>query len=181
MTNDEIPAQGAVRRSSMGLTADCFPFGRKGATALDLLDYCHALGAGGVEAPLGSLEIEHTQKVRQRAEKLGMYLEVWATLPKEDSSAFQRTVAAAKEAGAARLRAFCLGGRRYEAFTSLDDWKRFVAESRDRIRRQEAYRRYEQSGVQDAAGFHRWEHQWETCEAGRLCASRSAGEPRSVG
>ncbi len=119
----------------MGLSADCFPFGRKGATARDLLDYCHSLGAGGVEAPLGSLEPEHVRKVRELREKLGMYLEVWATLPKDDATAFERTVIAAKEAGAERLRAFCLGGRRYEVFSTLEDWKRFVAESRLRIAR----------------------------------------------
>jgi sugar phosphate isomerase/epimerase len=119
----------------MGLTVDCFPFGRKGAAALDLLDYCHSFGAGGVEAPLGSLEAGYARKVRERAEKLGLYLEVWATLPREDAVEFERTVVAAKQAGATRLRAFCLGGRRYEVFTTLEDWKRFVVESRGRIQR----------------------------------------------
>lgn len=119
----------------MILTADCFHFARKGATAADLLEYCHTLGASGVEAPLGSPDPAQLRSLRERAEKLGMELEIWASLPEQDPSAFERTVTAARQAGAARLRAFCLGGRRYEVFRSLDDWKRFAADSRDRLRR----------------------------------------------
>ncbi len=70
-----------------------------------------------------------------RAEQLGMYLEIIASLPAEDTSGFERTVRAAKEAGAVCLRAACLGGRRHEMFSSLDEWKNFVADSRAKIGR----------------------------------------------
>jgi sugar phosphate isomerase/epimerase len=41
----------------------------------------------------------------------------------------------ARDAGAVCLRAACLDGRRYEEFSSLDEWQRFVAESKARIAR----------------------------------------------
>jgi len=121
---------GVQLRTSMGLTVDCFPFSKRPKTAFEFLEYSHSLGAGGVEAPLGSLDADNIRRIRQRVETLGMYLEPWATLPKGDASAFEQTVRAAKEAGARCLRAFCLGGRRYEVFQDRAQWKQFVAESR---------------------------------------------------
>ena len=108
---------------------------RRPKSAYEFLEYCHGLGAGGVQTELDSLETEYAQRLRRRAEQLGMYLEVITGLPREDSDAFERTVRAAKEAGAVCLRSACLDGRRYERFATLDDWKRFVAESKGRIAR----------------------------------------------
>lgn len=125
---------GPPGRSSMGLTVDCFPFSKRPKTAYEFLEYSHSFGASGVEAPLGSLDADNIRRIRERAERLGMYLEPWATLPKGDAGEFEQTVRAAKEAGARRLRAFCLGGRRYEVFKDLAQWKQFVAESRASLR-----------------------------------------------
>src|SRR5207302_96140 len=69
------------------------------------------------------------------AERLGMYIEIIADLPADDPSGFERTVRAAKEAGALCLRSACLSGRRYETFSTLEEWKRFVIESKGRIDR----------------------------------------------
>ena len=121
-------------RTSMGVCAYSFGY-RRPKSAYEFLEYCHDLGAGGVQIGLESLEREYTQKVRRRAEQLEMYLEVIADLPSDDPSGFERTVRAAKEAGALCLRAACLSGRRYEAFSTLDEWKRFVIESKGRIAR----------------------------------------------
>ncbi len=101
----------------------------------EFLEYCYSLGAGGVQVELTNLEPHFTRKLRQRAEELGMYLEVSASLPRNDASLFERTVKAAREAGAPCLRTACLDGRRYEEFSKLDEWKSFVAESRARIAR----------------------------------------------
>ena len=63
-----------------------------------------------------------------------MYLEVIVGLPQNDDAAdFERQVVAAQRAGAECLRSACLGGRRYENFTSFEQWKSFVAESHKRI------------------------------------------------
>jgi sugar phosphate isomerase/epimerase len=96
----------------------------------EFLDYCHALGAGGIQAALSSLEPAYLKKLRTRAESYGMYLEVMAELPKEnDTEKFERTVAAAKAAGALCIRTAALGGRRYETFSQLSDWQEFVTRS----------------------------------------------------
>src|ERR1035441_10796578 len=71
---------------------------------------------------------------RARAEELGMYFEAIASLPAKDgASAFESTVAAAREAGALTIRVNCLPGRRYENFTNLADWEKAVAQSRENI------------------------------------------------
>ncbi len=121
--------------TSMGVTTDSFPFSKQPKTAYEFLGFCHSLGAGGAESAFGSTDPDYIRKVRKRVEELGIYYEAWATLPGTDTAAFERTVVAAKEAGATYLRAFCLGGRRYEVFQSLEDWRRFVVESRLRIER----------------------------------------------
>jgi sugar phosphate isomerase/epimerase len=113
----------------MAITTDSFPF-RKPKSVLEFVDYCHSLGASGVEIALESSEPAYLEKVRARLEDLGMRLEAWVILPKQDPAGFERSVKAAKEAGASVLRGFCLGGRRYEVFSSFEDWKRFVAESK---------------------------------------------------
>jgi sugar phosphate isomerase/epimerase len=56
-------------------------------------------------------------------------------MPQADMTRFVATVEAAKRAGALCVRAACLGGRRYETFATLDDWKTFVASSKAAIAR----------------------------------------------
>jgi sugar phosphate isomerase/epimerase len=125
----------AEGRTAMGFTPDSFTISRPQRTALEFLDFVYARGGGGVQANLASFEPDYLKKVRVRAEQLGMYFEVLTSLPKEDTSSFENTVKAAKEAGAESLRAVCLGGRRYETFTSLEQWKAFVTDSHARIAR----------------------------------------------
>lgn len=125
----------AEGRTAMGFTPDSFTISRPQRTALEFLEYSYARGAGGVQANLASFEPDYLKKVRQRAEELGMYLEVLTSLPKEDTTPFENTVKAAREAGALGLRAVCLGGRRYETFSALDQWKAFVTDSKARIAR----------------------------------------------
>lgn len=122
-------------RTSMGINIYSFGFGQRGKTTLEFLDYCAGLGAGGIQAELTSLNPDFIKKVRERAEKLEMYLEVITSLPKDDTTAFERTVEAAKSVGAICLRSACLSGRRYETFSNLDDWNHFVSDSKARIAR----------------------------------------------
>jgi 3-oxoisoapionate decarboxylase len=121
-------------QTSMGVVQYSFSNSPHTRSAHDLLDYCHSLGAGGIQVALDSLDTRYLDKLRQHAEELGMYLEVIVSLPQVDDSAeFERCVAAARQAGAQCLRSACLNGRRYENFASLDQWKSFVAESHKRI------------------------------------------------
>lgn len=95
--------------------------------ALDLLDHCHQLGAGGLQVGVRNWTTDFAGKVRTRREKLDLYLEGQIALPKqaEDIPRFEGELIAAKEAGAVILRAVCLSGRRYETFGSLDAFQEF--------------------------------------------------------
>lgn len=130
-----VAAAAPPARSGMGFSPDCFGVSRAARTPLEYLQYAHDRGAGGAQVMLPSFEPELLKSVRQLAEKLGMYLEVTTQLPRDDASPFEKTVQAAKEVGALCLRSVCLGGRRYETFNTLDDWKTFAADSRARLTR----------------------------------------------
>ncbi len=125
----------AAPRTSMGVATTSLMTARRMHDTYEFLEYCHALGAGGIQAPLASLDAAYLKKLRARAGELGMYIEVMIELPKEDTSAFERGVQAAKDAGAVCLRTGCLGGRRYEDFSNLADWQAFVARSKAAIDR----------------------------------------------
>jgi len=111
----------------MGIAWTSYMTVAKPKDALEFLMRCHALGAAGVQAPLhGNLG-----QLRARAEQLGMYIEGMVQLPKNgETSAFEKDIQDAKDAGALCVRAAALTGRRYESFASLADWRKFVADSR---------------------------------------------------
>jgi sugar phosphate isomerase/epimerase len=121
-------------RTAMGLSPDCFVIARPSRNPYDYLQYAYERGAGGVQTSFPyPIDNELVRKVRARAEQLGMYLEITLMLPKDDPTPFEQTARAAKEAGAICLRSVCLAGRRYETFSSLEEWKVFVAQSRARL------------------------------------------------
>ena len=92
------------------------------AHALDLLDHCHQLGAGGVQVVINDWTPDFARSVRDKREKLGMYLEGSVSMPKkaDDLAGFEQNVLRAKEAGAQVLRTVCSGGRRYEYLHSAE-------------------------------------------------------------
>jgi sugar phosphate isomerase/epimerase len=122
----ERPAPGA-----MGLSPDCFR--NRPKAALDYVEFAHSMGAGGVQTMLDSFEPEYLKKLRGRVEEYGMYLEISTMLPKQDAAEFERVVKGAKQAGARAIRSVCLVGRRYETFSTLEEWKEFAASSRARL------------------------------------------------
>ncbi|MFN8347115.1 MAG: TIM barrel protein [Spirosomataceae bacterium] len=95
--------------------------------ALDLMEHCHQIGAGGVQVVVKDWSADFAEKVRDRREKLGMYLEGSIGLPKTtaDVATFEKEVKNAKEAGAHILRTVTLGGRRYEVFRTADAFREF--------------------------------------------------------
>ncbi len=110
----------------MGIATTSYLTAWRPRDTYEFLEHCHALGAAGIQAPLhGDLE-----KIRNRAQQLGMYIEVMVPLPHgSDTSAFEAAVKDAQTVGATALRSACLGSRRYETFKSLADWQEFVARS----------------------------------------------------
>ena len=130
---DLLSAQ-ELPRTSLGVVQYSFSDSPHTHSACDFLEYCHSLGAGGIQIGLDSLDTGYLDKLRLRTAELGMYLEVIVSLPKNDDPAdFERHVVAARQAGAECLRSACLNGRRYENFTSFEQWKSFVAESHKRV------------------------------------------------
>ena len=130
MTRREFVALAAAPAATagglrLGLSTDCFPSRRHPQTALGFLEFCHDLGAAGAQSALDSTDPAYVRKIRQRVDEWGMYLQPSIPLPREDTAAFENLVRAAGEAGATCLRTTCLSGRRYETFSSLEEWKRF--------------------------------------------------------
>jgi sugar phosphate isomerase/epimerase len=95
--------------------------------ALQLLEHCHQIGAGGVQVGVNKWTTDFAKKVRDKREKMGMYLEGSIGLPKkpEDVSLFEQEVKNAREAGIQILRTVSLGGRRYETFQSKDAYDKY--------------------------------------------------------
>ena len=95
------------------------------SNAIDLLEHCHELGAGGLQVGVSNWTTDFAKKVRDRREKLGLYLEGSISLPgkKEDVSRFEQEVINAKEAGAQVLRTVASAGRRYEILHSSKDFQ----------------------------------------------------------
>jgi sugar phosphate isomerase/epimerase len=121
-----LTALGDQKNAGMGIAWTSYMTVAKPKDALGFLMRCHALGAAGIQAPLhGDL-----RPLRARAEQLGMYIEGMVQLPKNgETTAFEKDIQDAKDAGAVCVRAAALSGRRYESFASLADWRRFVTDS----------------------------------------------------
>lgn len=97
---------------------------------LNFLDYCHRIGAGGVQMSIGIRDESYTGKLRSNAEEYGMFIEGSASLPaeKSDVQRFEKEVRTAKEAGAKVIR-IAIGGRRYEQFDKAEQFKQFADRS----------------------------------------------------
>lgn len=98
--------------------------------AYELLEKCHELGGAGIQTQLNG----DLKKLRHRAEQFDMWIEGMVSVPRNgDTASFEQSLLDAKAAGATVVRAAMLGGRRYESFTKLEDWKRWVDQSRGAV------------------------------------------------
>jgi len=97
------------------------------SNAIDLMEHCHKIGAGGVQVGVRDWTADFAKKVRDKREKLGLYLEGSIGVPdkSDDVPKFEQEVINAKEAGAQILRTVTSGGRRYEIFHSAEDVQEF--------------------------------------------------------
>lgn len=95
--------------------------------AIELIEHCHGIGAGGVQVVVKEWTSDFARKVRDKREKLGLYLEGSISLPgrADDVPVFEQEVINAKEAGAVILRTVTSGGRRYEIFHSPEEVDEF--------------------------------------------------------
>ncbi len=92
---------------------------------IGFLEYCHQLGAGGVQITLGARPPNETARLRSRAEIFAMYIEGQVELPKQESdlARFEAELRTAKEAGAQVVRSALPGARRYEGFDSPEGFQ----------------------------------------------------------
>lgn len=92
---------------------------------LRFLDYCHELGAGGVQAGLGEVSTSYAKAVRAKCEEYGMYFEASGPLPNDDTEidAFRDFCKAVRNAGAKVIRTTLFPGRRYEDQGSMESFE----------------------------------------------------------
>jgi sugar phosphate isomerase/epimerase len=90
------------------------------SNAIDLMEHCQQIGAGGVQVVVRDWTADFAKNVRDKREKLGLYLEGSIAVPAKsgDVALFEQEVVNAREAGAQILRTVTSGGRRYEIFHS---------------------------------------------------------------
>lgn len=129
------PPAGPDGRMGVAITSYGARWGAKPASekfpawkdALDVLDHCARLGAGGLQIGMRGWQADFAGKVRERREALGLYLEGQIRLPKSDADAeqFESEVKAGKEAGATVFRT-AAGNRRYEDFDSAEGFREFA-------------------------------------------------------
>jgi sugar phosphate isomerase/epimerase len=98
------------------------------ADALVFLDYCHALGARGVQVGIGVRDEAGCEQLRTWAAAHGMDLEGIIRLPRDrdDLERFEAEVRSAARSGATVLRTAMLSGRRYETFATAAAFRNFA-------------------------------------------------------
>jgi sugar phosphate isomerase/epimerase len=96
--------------------------------ALVFLEYCHGLGARGVQVSIGARDEAACEQLRARAGALAMDLEGMVRLPRDrdDVERFTAEVQSAARAGAAVIRTAALSGRRYETFATAEAFRSFA-------------------------------------------------------
>ncbi|MBD2704502.1 sugar phosphate isomerase/epimerase [Spirosoma sp. BT702] len=93
--------------------------------AIALLEHCHQIGAGGLQVVVNGWTSDFAGKVREKREKLGLYLEGSIAVPKTADALpkFEQEVRSAKESGMQILRTVCSSGRRYETYHSAEAFR----------------------------------------------------------
>lgn len=121
-------------RSSLGIVSHSYGH-RRFTDPLEFLDYCHTLGAAGVQIAIGTRDESYATKLRRELESRRMYLEGSIRLPQDraDAERFAAEVRSAKQCGATVLRTVTLNGRRYEVFDSAEEFRRFADRSRQAL------------------------------------------------
>jgi sugar phosphate isomerase/epimerase len=121
-------------RPHMGVVIHSYAI-RRFDDPLTFLDYCRALGAGGVQTSLGVRDDAYADKVRERLAAHKLYLEGSIALPRdrEDVGRFTAEVRTAKRCGASLFRTVLPGGRRYEVFDSAEGFRKAVQQGKQSL------------------------------------------------
>ena len=100
-------------------------------SALDVIDHCIEIKAGGSQLGVGGWTKDFARKVRKKCDAHELFFEGQIRLPQEneDISRFENDLIASKEAGASINRTACLSGRRYVNFESREAFVQFKEKS----------------------------------------------------
>lgn len=99
---------------------------------VEFLRYARELGFEGVQCGFRPAGWDRVREIRRLVDGEGLYYEGEVKLPVSDGDleGFETSVRAAKEAGAAVVRAVFTGGRRYEIFKTREEFETFTARAR---------------------------------------------------
>lgn len=132
---DPVAAADPPQRTSMGLVIYCRGFLRQAMRQrnaefdlfrpLPFLQHVHALGAGGMQANLGVLEVSEVRQLTTFAERHGLFIDAMVQPPQDasDLARFEREIQTARDVGALAVRTTIMPGRRYEQFKSLAEFR----------------------------------------------------------
>jgi sugar phosphate isomerase/epimerase len=101
------------------------------------LEHCHGLGAGGIQIPLGVLADDTCESLRAKANAHGMFIEGIVEPPFEDADVqrFEAEIETAARVGARAVRTVIIPGRRYERFSSREEFDHFAERGRRSLER----------------------------------------------
>jgi sugar phosphate isomerase/epimerase len=103
--------------------------------ARSFYDYARSLGAEGVQTSVAFLDEAQARTVQAHVAETGGYFEGDLRLPQDEAglAEFEREVKITRAAGATVARAVLMGGRRYEVFKSLAEFREFRTKASKRL------------------------------------------------
>lgn len=125
------PAPAAGSPSAFGMASFSYTAhlsrNRKLRDPLAFLRFCRDRGAGGVQIGIPARDAASLNELRRYLDESGMWLEGQVRLPRDaaDVERFEADLQAAKAAGAGLVRTVMLSGRRYETFSTAEEYRRF--------------------------------------------------------
>ena len=122
---------------------------------IHFLQEAQALGAAGIQGPLGIRDEEYAGRLRKLADDSGLFVEASIMPPRDDSQVdrFESELKTAKAAGVTVARTVLFPGRRYEQFNSAEDFARATKQAYAAIERAEPIAR--KNGVRLAIENHK--------------------------
>ena len=130
-------AQQADRVTGMGIVTYDFNLRRRWLQKQDptedffepltFLGYCHSLGAGGMQAALGTMPPGAIAELRNFAQRHDLFVDAIIRPPRDkgDLGRFEAEIRTAREVGAGAVRTTIIPGRRYERFKTLGEFREF--------------------------------------------------------
>lgn len=101
------------------------------AEPIEFVEAAAKVGAVGTQTKVSGLDAASVAELRDTTERHRMYVEGTIGLPKDeaDVARFEAEIVSSKQAGATVLRTVCMSGRRYEVFTSAEQFRKFAEQS----------------------------------------------------